>query len=233
MPPLAHWLLCRPCVPQSDIGTDGHPRRGEGLTPPIDLPRRMWAGSRVDFVQSVRVGETIERRSKILAIEAKTGRKGDMVFVSLEHRIKVQDAVSIVERQDIVYRPMALRGRGPEPVPPDLPEPDVTDVITPDPVQLFRYSALTLNSHRIHYDADYARDTEFYPGLVVHGPYAATLLINHFQKAFPDAQIASFSFRALAPLFSGNPLTLCLAGKTLWIRDHEGQVAMTADIEVL
>jgi 3-methylfumaryl-CoA hydratase len=230
LPPLGHWLLGRPIVRQSAIDSDGHPKRGgDALLPPIALPRRMWAGSTVDFLAPVPVGAAIERRSTIAAIEEKTGRSGSMVFVGIDHEILVDGSVAIRERQDVVYREANIKGAAAAPViPDDARVAEATRVFTADSVALFRYSALTLNSHRIHYDRDFAQAVEGYPGLVVHGPLAATVLLDHYCQLHPDRPVAHFSFRARAPLFDGEPMTLCAAKGDLWINDIRGTIAVMA-----
>jgi 3-methylfumaryl-CoA hydratase len=230
LPPLGHWLLGRPNVRQSAIDVDGHPKRGgNALLPPLELPRRMWAGSTIDFLAPVPVGADIVRRSTIAAIDEKTGRSGLMVFVAIDHEILFDGAVAIRERQDIVYRETPTKGAAAAPI---IPEPartvEATRTITADTAQLFRYSALTLNSHRIHYDRDFAQDVEGYRGLVVHGPYAATLLLDFFGQLHPAGTVSRFAFRARAPLFDGEPFRLAISGSELWITDVHGVTAMTA-----
>ena len=235
VPPLGHWLSFLPRARQSQIGVDGHPRRG-GFLPPIELPRRMWAGGRLTFHGAIPVGAPITRRSTILAVAPKTGASGEMVFVTVQHDVIVDGAVAVSEQQDIVYRE-APKG----PAPADGPAPerrpaDATRTVTPDPVMLFRYSALTFNSHRIHYDRDYARNEEGYPGLVVHGPLLATLLIDHLLRERPGVRIAKFDFRAQRPLFDTAPFQLCLkdreGGCDLWSQDMDGRVATQAKAEL-
>ncbi len=214
LPPLGHWLCFQPQALQSGIGPDGHPLRdANGLLPTVDLPRRMWAGSRVSFHADIPLGAPIERRSTLVAATPKTGRAGRMLFATVRHEIAVPGAAAaIVEEQDIVYREAAVLGstapRAPQPQPPAA---EIERGLALDPVMLFRYSALTFNAHRIHYDRDYARDVEGYPGLVVHGPLMATLLLDHLLRARPQARVAGFAFRAVAPLFDGEAVTLGLS----------------------
>lgn len=232
LPPLGHWLLAPARVRQSEIDVDGHPRRGgTALLPPIPLPRRMWAGSHVSFLAAIPLGGRIQRRSTIAAIVEKRGSTGSLLFVTLAHEIEYDGVTAIRERQDLVYREAAA------PTPArratdDPPDAEASRTVKLGPVALFRYSALTGNGHRIHYDRNYARDVECYPGLVVHGHYAATLLLDLYRTANPGRRIRSFAFRARSPLHDIEPFTLNGAGERLWVRDHVGRVAMTAEVEV-
>ncbi|MDF7774786.1 MaoC family dehydratase N-terminal domain-containing protein [Sphingomonas sp. AOB5] len=234
VPPLGHWLYFLPQARQSMIGDDGHPKRG-GFLPPVPLPRRMWAGGRLKFHGAIPVGSTIERVSTIEDVTAKSGASGEMVFVTVRHAIHAGGVLAIEEWQDLVYRGESAPGAAASAVPASTREADISRAYTTDPVALFRYSALTFNGHRIHYDRDYARDVEGYPGLVVHGPLSATLLMDLFLRAHPRAAVTGFSFRARAPLFDIAPFTLNLAredGKAaLWTADAGGRPAMTAEIE--
>lgn len=240
VPPLGHWLYFLPDARQSIIGADGHPRRdGHGLLPPVPLPRRMWAGSRIEYLSPIAAGAALRRVTTIDAIKPKRGASGDLLFVTLRHDIAADGIAAIREEQDIVFRAPAAASPAPSPVPlvPAEPEPsDATRSTLPDPVMLFRYSALTFNAHRIHYDRDYARDVEGYAGLVVHGPLIATLLMDHFLQSVPGAAPRHFRFRAEAPLIGGAPFDLCLAheaaGVRLWARDAAGRATMRADVTV-
>jgi 3-methylfumaryl-CoA hydratase len=234
IPPLGHWLYFLPYARQSDIDADGHTKRG-GFMPPVPLPRRMWAGNRIAFQSAIPLGAGMTRRSTIESVEVKSGASGEMVFVTVLHEISVDGALAITEHHDIVYREAPKPGAAPsKPARTDAPASEWTRTITPDPVQLFRYSALTFNSHRIHYDRDFCRDVEGYPGLVVHGPYSATLLVDHFLRRNPGAQIARLDFRARAPLFDTAPFELCgrnmESGAQLWARGPDGQTAMTLEV---
>jgi len=234
VPPLGHWLYFLPQASQSELGEDGHPRRG-GLLPPVELPRRMWAGGRLKFERPIPLDRPIDRRSTVTDVKRKVGRSGEMVFVTVLHEILADGAVAISEEQDIVYR------GEPPPAPPEVPRAEpppasasATRRLSAGTVQLFRYSALTFNSHRIHYDRDYATGVEGYPGLVVHGPYIATLLMDHFLATRPQAQVTGFTFRAQRPLFDGTDFTLNLGetedGFTLWAADAHERVAMLATV---
>jgi 3-methylfumaryl-CoA hydratase len=234
LPPLWHWICFWPVAPQAQIGSDGHPKRG-GFLPPIPLPRRMWAGGRLKFDTALPVGCAASRSSRILDVQAKTGRSGHLAFVTVRHEISHEGGLSITEEQDIVYRDMPLPGAA---VAPGVPAPAVaawSRQVEPDPVLLFRYSALTFNAHRIHYDRDYASAVEGYPGLVVHGPLIATLLADLLQGYMPNARLAEFNFRAIGPLFDTEPFTLCGQpdpdGKTvrLWAKNPHGNLAMQAE----
>ncbi len=234
VPPLGHWLYFLPKALQRDIAEDGHPHKG-GFLPPVELPRRMWAGDTLTFHRPIRSGEAITRRSTIEEVTPKEGRSGRMVFVKVRHEISTAAGVAITEFHDIVYREAAKPGDAPVPGERPAGEAVWQRRIQPDPVLLFRYSALTFNGHRIHYDRDYCRDVEGYPGLVFHGPLSATMLMDLFLRENPGVRVTGFRFRAKRPLFDIHPLTLCGAptatGATLWVTDHEGFVAMSAELE--
>ena len=235
VPPLWHWLYFLPLSPLSDAGPDGHPKRG-GFLPPVPLPRRMFAGGRFEFHRPLKVGETITRTSRITDISGKEGRSGTLVFVTVRHEIAGAAGVAMTEEHDIVYRENPRADAAvPKPQAARADEAFSRD-IAPDPVMLFRYSALTFNSHRIHYDRPYVTDVEGYPGLIVHGPLIATLLADLLRRNLPQANVRSFSFRALRPLFDIHQFTVCgrADGKrvTLWTRDHEGWLTMEATAEL-
>ena len=233
--PLWHWLYFLPLHRQSEIGADGHAKRG-GFLPPVPLPRRMWAGSQFEFRAPVRVGDAVERTSTIADVSSKEGRTGKLVFVKVRHEVRCNGAAdpAIVEFHDIVYR----EARKPDDVEPP-PQRAATGAawqreIVPDDVLLFRYSALTFNGHRIHYDRKYVTEVEGYPGLIVHGPLIATLLMDLVRRNAPQAEIASFRFKAVRPTYdlsafrvNGRPES---DGKTvrLWANDHDGWLTMDA-----
>ncbi len=232
-PPLSHWFNFVPQARQSDIDLDGHPKRG-GFLPPIDLPRRMWAGSRLSFHAPIRIGDKVERCSTILDVTPKSGASGALVFLKLRHEISAGGTLAITEEQDIVYREAPKPGTSAlAPAEPKIRASAFTRSVTPDPVQLFRYSALTFNGHRIHYDRDYARE-EGYPGLVVHGPLIATLLMDHFLRHKPGARVTKFDIRLQAPLFDTAPFDLCLAETAecidLWSA-KAGQISASAKLQ--
>lgn len=234
LPELWHWLYFLPVARQSNIGEDGHPKRG-GFLPPIELPSRMWAGGRIEFFRSPQAGDDVERTSTILNVSHKSGRSGELVFVTLQHEISDGSELLIREEQDLVYRNNSKPGATlPAPQSMDL-EPVWVRTIDPDPVLLFRYSALTLNGHRIHYDRSYAQGVEGYPGLVVHGPLIATLLVNLFHQNMPGRRIKNFSFRAVRALYDTAPFRLCGVpaenGQVrLWAEGPDGGVCMEATV---
>ena len=230
--PLWHWLYFLPQHRQSEIGPDGHAKRG-GFLPPVPLPRRMWAGSQFEFRAPVRVGDAVERSSTIADVTTKEGRSGKLVFVKVRHELRCNGAAdpAIVEFHDIVYRDAKKPGDV-EPPPTPAAQGDWQREIVPDDVLLFRYSALTFNGHRIHYDRKYVTQVEGYPGLIVHGPLIATLLMDLVRRHAPDAQVASFRFKAVRPTFDLHPFKL--NGRRegnevkLWAQDHEGWLTMDA-----
>jgi 3-methylfumaryl-CoA hydratase len=231
VPPGWHWLFFLEAKSALELGDDGHPRKG-GFLPPVPLPRRMWAGGRIEFLQPLSVGDAVVRDSEIISVEPKTGRTGTLVFVTVRHTVRTGAAVAIVEEQDIVYRAAAQPG---DPLPPPKEAPGAPQWqrgLTPDSVLLFRYSALTFNGHRIHYDRDYALQQEHYPGLVVHGPLQTTLLLELCRKHHA-APVKKFEYRATAPVFGGRPLTvngnLDTSGRAdLWTASDAGHYAMRA-----
>ena len=232
LPPLWHWLYFLPVARQSEIGPDGHPRRG-GFLPPVELPRRMWAGGRLSFLQPLRVGDPMTRTSRIASIAAKQARSGPLVFVTVEHEIAAAAGVALREEHDIVYRELPTPGATAIPAAAPTDETFARKIV-PDDVLLFRYSALTFNGHRIHYDRRYVTEVEGYPGLIVHGPLIATLLMDLVRRSLPAADVATFRFKAVRPTFDLNPFRvngqLQDDGKTirLWAQDHEGWLTMDA-----
>lgn len=234
LPPGGHWLYFRPAARQSDLGPDGHPRRG-GFLPPVPLPRRMWAGGRIEFLRPIRLGDTVTRVSRVAEIALKEGRAGPLVFVRVDHEISGSEGPALKEEHDIVYRDVPASGLPPATAP-SAPEGAVwRRTVAPDPVMLFRYSALTFNGHRIHYDQPYATKVEGYPGLVVHGPLIATLLMDLIRRERPEARLARFAFRAVSPLF--DTATFAVEGKpspdgrtaAVWARGPGDALAMTGD----
>jgi 3-methylfumaryl-CoA hydratase len=229
LPPLWHWIYFWELTAGRGLGPEGHTALGEFL-PPIDLPRRMWAGSRVEFLRPLHIGGEAERLSRIEAISEKHGRSGRLVFVTLSHLVSDRNGPAIREEQDIVYRAPADGAAAAKAGSPAPPAATWRREILPDPVLLFRYSALTFNAHRIHYDADYTRDREGYPGLIVHGPLLATLMVEQVRRERPEAQVHDFRFRALSPVFAGAPFTVAgapdSAGADVWVADPQGALAM-------
>lgn len=234
LPPGWHWMFFNAAARASEIGPDGHPRRG-GFLPPVPLPRRMWAGGRLAYSErAIRVGEAVRRRSEIANVEVKQGRSGTLVFVLVKHHIEGAGGGTIDEEHDIVYREAPQPGAAP-PQPPAAPVEAVwRHVIRPDSVLLFRYSALTFNGHRIHYDWPYVTKVEGYPGLIVHGPLISTLLLELLRREQPDRRLVRYAFRAVSPLFDTVPFEVRgVAGEAgavrLWAAGPAGQLAMEAE----
>ncbi len=230
-----HSILFPRIVRHSQIGPDGHPRRGDFL-PPVPLPRRMFAGKRIAFHEPLRVGDEVRRESAIKDVAIKQGRSGEMVFVTVKTDITSPRGLAITEEQDIVYR-AEPDPNAPPPPPQKAPgRPVWTRTVTPDPVLLFRYSALTFNGHRIHYDHPYVTQTEGYPDLVMNGGLT-TLLIFELARAHAPTPIAHISSRNVRPLFVNRPFTLCgepsADNKTakLWVVDRDGALALSAEAE--
>ena len=237
LPPLWHWMLFQDWVMPDGIGPDGHPKRGGFLPPVHDLPRRMWAGGRVSFTGvALRAGDQVRRTSTILSVAEKAGGSGRLVFVTVKHVVEGPRGIAIEEEQDIVYRGAegaAVKAADPAPAWPDA----ATRRVVPDTVMLFRYSALTGNGHRIHYDHPYVTGVEGYPGLVVHGPLQATLMAALAQDSAPGLRLARFAFRGKRPCFDGRALDV-LARRdgmkvTLETRDDTGATCMQAEAELV
>ena len=235
LPSLWHWLYFLPIHAQSDIGPDGHAKRG-GFMPPVPLPRRMWAGSDFEFHESLRVGDALSRTSTIVDVKEKSGRTGSLIFVRVRHEIRRNgdSKVALTEHHNIVYRAGAEPGDVPPPPQAAPAESAWKRQIVPDDVLLFRYSALTFNAHRIHYDRKYVTEVEGYPGLIVHGPLIATLLMDLLRRQQPEARVLRFEFKAVRPTFDTQAFSVhgqpSPDGKTvhLWGRDHEGWLTMDA-----
>ncbi|AXI48275.1 acyl-CoA dehydrogenase [Sulfitobacter sp. SK012] len=230
LPPLWHWLYFLEATRHSELGRDAQPKKG-GFLPPIALPRRMWAGGNFTFHVPLILGKDVAKHSAIKSVVEKDGRSGKLCFVQVEHKLYQDDRLALTEEHDIVYRadpdPAA-----PSPVRTPAPlDPEFSRVVTPSEALLFRYSALTFNGHRIHYDADYARDVEGYDGLVFHGPLTATLLVD-LACAETGQTPRQFAFRALAPI--SGPTAFHIKGRRtgntvdLWAKRHDGVLAMTA-----
>lgn len=232
LPPMWHYLYFNPELPASRLKEDGHEALGRFL-PPVPLPRRMWAGGTLEIDAPLRIGETARKTSTVTGVEWKAGSGGDLCFVTVEHRLSVGGEHRLTETQTIVYRDPP--GPGAEPPKADRPPDDATRyaTLTPDPVMLFRYSALIFYGHRIHYDADYVRDVEGYPGLVIHGPLTATLLSDFAAQGHPGQKVRRLDIRARAPLFCPAPIGLCArdgpdAVRT-WATGPGGTIAMQVD----
>lgn len=231
LPPLWHWAFFQDPVAENGLGGDGHPARG-GFLPPADNRNRMWAGGRVEFIAALRVGGEATRVSTIKHIEEKHGRTGALLFVTVQHDYLQDGELAIREEQDIVYR---------EPSPPKsgageaLPNGDWQESVVPSPTLLFRYSAVTFNGHRIHYDWPYVTDTEGYAGLVVHGPLIATLNLRAFRRANPQTRLRRFAYRGLRPLVAPQPFEVAgrisAPGKAQLWAGNEAGMAQQADVE--
>ena len=239
LPPLWHWIYFWSVAPMSGLGQDGHAKRG-GFLPPVPLPRRMWAGGRLRFDAPLLLGAPADKTSTIVDVNVKQGSTGPLAFVTVAHTLTQNGRVCVHEEHDIVYREMAspsgAAGAGkPAPCKPAPTDAQWTRIIDPDPVLLFRYSALTFNGHRIHYDRSYATGVEGYAGLIVHGPLIATLLVDLLRRELPARALKTFSFRAVSPLFDIERFSL--HGKlsdnghtvTLWAANARGELAMQAE----
>lgn len=218
LPQGIHFALCTPDAPTTALGEDGHPARddsADSFLPPFPMPRRMWASSAIRFIAPIARGAVIERISRVASISQKEGGSGKLAFVDVEHETHANGTLSVRETQTLVYREAAALGA-------PLSPPDLSDAqfdpsdweahrpITPDPRLLFRYSALTFNTHRIHYDAPYARDVERYRGLVVHGPLTASLLLQLAARELGENRLRHFEFRGVSPAIAGEPLHLVM-----------------------
>jgi 3-methylfumaryl-CoA hydratase len=229
-PPLAHWLYFLPMYRQSQAGPDGHAVKGAFL-PPVDLPRRMWAGSRLEFARPLEVGAHVKRVSTIKDVTEKEGRSGRLVFVTVRHEVSDAKGLVLSDEHDIVFRGESALTAKPTPAPTGE---TWHREIHPEPVLLFRYSAVTFNSHRIHYDHPYVTKVEGYPGLVVHGPLTATLLVDLLRRSAPGVKLKTFAFRAMRPLYDTANFSTCglpdeaQRSARLWTRDAEGAVTMEA-----
>jgi 3-methylfumaryl-CoA hydratase len=225
-----HWCLAQPVFPMSQLGPDGHPTRG-GFLPPVPLPRRMWAGGELEFLEPLRVGDEMTRSSRISDVTMKTGSTGALCFVSVEHEITTPRGTAIRERQDIVYRDIST-AQPSAPAKPAAAAPSAqhSESHMADPVLLFRYSALTFNGHRIHYDRDYVTKVEGYPGLIFHGPMQAAFIVELAAKLHGGAAPKKFVYRGLQPLFEGSKFSVnaneTATGMELWTANSAGQPTM-------
>ena len=218
MPQGIHFALCTPEAPTARLGEDGHPARDDSpasFLPPFPMPRRMWASSKMQFLAPIAIGAVIERTSKVVSVSEKEGGSGRLAFVDVEHVTKANGSVAVIETQTLVYRDAAAPDAPLSPPPPgegsfDPAGWDAHRALTPDARLLFRYSALTFNTHRIHYDAPYAQDVERYRGLVVHGPLTASLLLQLAASELGDNRLRRFAFRGLSPAIAGEPLHLVM-----------------------
>jgi 3-methylfumaryl-CoA hydratase len=224
-----HWCLAPPVFPMSQLGPDGHPTRG-GFLPPVPLPRRMWAGGELEFIDTLRVGDEAKRTSRISDISVKSGSSGTLCFVAVEHLITTARGIAIRERQDIVYRDVTGGASAAAKAPPPPPVAKHRETHVSDAVLLFRYSALTFNGHRIHYDRDYVTKVEGYPGLIFHGPLQAALIVEFAAKLAGGKPPNKFSYRGLQPLFEGSAFSVNAndnaGGMELWTANADGQPTM-------
>ncbi|HEV7634614.1 MAG TPA: MaoC family dehydratase N-terminal domain-containing protein [Bradyrhizobium sp.] len=224
----AHWCLAQPVYPMSELGPDGHPSRG-GFLPPVPLPRRMWAGGELEFIDALRVGDQATRTSRIADVTMKIGSTGALCFVAVEHLVTTPRGLAIRERQDIVYRDMSSAPAAARPAAPP-PSAQHRESHMADAVLLFRYSALTFNGHRIHYDRDYVTRVEGYPGLIFHGPMQAAFLVEFAAKLHGGKAPGKFSYRGVQPLFEGSEFSVNAndtgGGMELWTANSAGQPTM-------
>ena len=225
-----HWCLAQPVFPMSMLGPDGHPTRG-GFLPPVPLQRRMWAGGDLEFLDTLRVGDEAKRVSRIADVTVKTGSSGTLCFVSVEHIVTTSRGTAIRERQDIVYREMG--GEKAATTRSNVPSPRLAqhrETHMADAVLLFRYSALTFNGHRIHYDRDYVTKVEGYPGLVFHGPLQAAFIVELAAKLRGGEPPKQFSYRGVQPLFEGSDFSVNANDNSdameLWTANSQGQPTM-------
>ena len=226
-----HFCLCLPKAAMAELGTDGHPAKG-GFLPESDLPRRMWASSQIDFLAPCALNAPIVKHSKVQSVKLKSGRSGKLLFVNVEHLTKCAGVDAIRETQTIVYREASSqKAELPVAAKHSLAEWEHTEALTPNEAMLFRYSALTFNTHRIHYDLPYTVNEEGYPALVVHGPLMASLLLRFAASLLKDTPITSFQFRGLAPAYCNEPLTIAArgneAGLELSIIGCDGRAVMS------
>jgi 3-methylfumaryl-CoA hydratase len=232
LPPLWHWCYFLPAAPQNGLGPDGHPARG-GYLPPVPLPRRMWAGSQFEFFAPLALGASATKTSTVADVSLKQGKGGALVFVKVRHEVHTGGALLLREFHDIVYREAARPG---ESAPPQTPPADAAWTVEhrPDAPLLFRYSALTFNSHRIHYDYPYVTQVEGYDNLIVHGPLIATLLLEAAQQHNPGRAVRAYSFKAIRPLTCGKRFAARGhaarpdGSVTLWAEDEQGALLMQA-----
>jgi 3-methylfumaryl-CoA hydratase len=229
-----HWFYFLDARRQSEIGPDGHPKRG-GFLPPVPLPRRMWAGGRIEFRRPLRMGEPLRRESEIVSFEPKQGRSGTLAFLTARHTVHASDQIAAIDEHDIVFREAATPGEAPAAGKPAPTSAAWRRSLIADPVLLFRFSALTFNGHRIHYDAPYANGEEHYPALVVHGPLQATLLLDLCRR-HANRPVTHFDYRAMSPLFhtetftiNGNP-SADGSSAQVWTANEKGAIAMAGTV---
>jgi 3-methylfumaryl-CoA hydratase len=240
LPHLNHWFYCLPTVNNTELAIDGHPKKG-GFLPPIPFPKRMWAGSRLIFLQSIQFNQKIKRESEITQVKLKRGKSGEMYVVTVKHLTFVNDILAIIEEQDIIYRNATnqIQTTPPiiEPIANTQYEVSYKKAFPINTVTLFRYSALTFNSHRIHYDRPYSIEHEGYPSLVIHAPLLATLLLQTFKEENPKKHITHYEFKAVNPAFDFDEILFCgnihNDNGELWIEKSNGQICMKAKVKFL
>ena len=233
LPPLWHGLFCTAKLPPARLGADGL-ARDEGLLPAVaDYPNKLFGGARFEFRHPLRIGDRIRKESEVMSFDLKEGRSGAFIVGLIQHRISNDDGIAVVEENDIIFRPVApASSRGEVPgEPPPLPAADIVRAIAPDPVLMFRHSAVTFNSHRIHYDRDYVT-AKGYPGLLVQGTLIARLMLNMLAAEAPDFAVGSFSFRSGKPVYDNGDFAIGLTvdgdGANFWAADCDGFIGMTA-----
>jgi 3-methylfumaryl-CoA hydratase len=235
--PMWHWAYFLETAPHAELGPDGHPRPADFM-PPVSLARRMWAGGRLEIKAALKIGNAVRCVSTIANVSRKSGRSGELCFVTIRFEFFCGDILHFSEEHDIVYREEARSGDLPPPPTPPTPptNADWSEQIDVDPVQLFCYSALTYNTHRIHYDRKYCLEIEGYEGLVVHGPLTATQLVGLARRHADGAEVKRFHFRALSPIFDTAPHRI--SGRRdgdrieLWATTSGGALAMTASADL-
>lgn len=235
LPPLTQWFYFAPWVPHTRIGIDGHPQRGAFL-PPITLPRRMWAGSDITYGEPMKIGDVVEKTERIAAISEKQGKSGTLIFVTVEQRYTVGSRHALTETQTLVYRDHPQSDEAPAQPKPAPTDPAWSRRIRTDTALLFRYSAITFNAHRIHYDQPYATGEEGYPSVVVHGQLTATFMLDEFMRQYPGQRPKNFSFRAAKPIFCGDSFFVEGAPReeshALWARDEQGNLCMSGSVRI-
>jgi 3-methylfumaryl-CoA hydratase len=229
-PPALHWCLAPETPSAASLGPDGHAAKG-GFLPPVPLPRRMWAGGQIETLADLRVGDRVTRTETVRDVAFKAGRSGRLAFVTVDHAVATERGVAIRERQDIVYREMTGSAPAAGKAPPPPPKAQHRETHVSDPVLLFRYSALTFNGHRIHYDRDYVTKVEGYPGLIFHGPLQAALIVEMAAKLRGGKAPKKFTYRGVQPLFEGSEFSINASdngagGMDVWVANAEGQPTM-------
>lgn len=235
LPPTWSWIYFLPTPRQSFIGADGHPQKG-GFLPPVPLPRRMRAGGKFTYLFPLKIGDSVRQVQTVKNIQIKEGRAGILVFVTVFHEMFVADKLAATEEMNLVYRDFPAPSEQPPPVVQPPQDPEWVKEINPDPVMLFRYSALTMNTHRIHYDREYAINEENYQGLLVQAPLTATLIMDLLKSELPEPHVEQIKFRATRPLFDGKPIKIegkrVDEGALLWAVDFQGNLAMKAEVKL-